>query len=173
VERAHEAALEQIATTKPRDDVVFRPAPGAVVVVNGDLTMYGSHAIFRGGRRPDGTYTLQARRLRSEMRSLGTASRHVVFENVKAATFLITGTRFITIRGGDFGPNVACWPRGRTGAGDYGAPIAPETWCPEGSGYEETGNAADFQAKIGPNGAVPRTSSSTGSGSTTRTRSTS
>ncbi len=83
--------------------VVFQPAGDGTVIVDGDLTMQGSHAVFRGGRRIDGSYTFQARRVLSSIgSSLATVSSHVTFRNLKAETFAITGTRFITFQGGDY-----------------------------------------------------------------------
>ncbi len=133
--------------------VRFQPAAGATVVVDGDLTMHGSYAEFLGSKRPDGSYTLRMRRLRSEIVNLSNASTHVTFAGIKAATFFITGSRFVTIRDSDFGPNVACWPRGKTGWG-IEVEITTAGWCPIGSGFEETGNTDGFEPRIGPDGSI-------------------
>lgn len=138
-----------------KKEIVFTPLPGATVVVNGDLDMRGSHAVFRGEQREDGSWSFRVRKVRSEIVAAATASRHVVFEELKAETFMITGSSFITLRGGDYGPGVACWPRGTTGPGPSGGEITESMWCPAGSGYERSGNTDAYQPKIGPNGAVP------------------
>ncbi|MBA2359344.1 MAG: recombinase family protein [Actinobacteria bacterium] len=140
---------------RPTGTVVFRPAPGATVVVDGDLTMQGSYAVFEGERRGDGSYSFRARRVQSGIgHSLATASTNVTFRNLKANTFSVTGTRSITFEGGDYGPSVACWPRGTTGAGPQGGEITPQMWCPIGSGFEETGNTSGTEPRIGPSGDV-------------------
>lgn len=138
-------------------DVVFRPAPGAAVVVNGDLTVKGSHAVFEGEKRRDGSYSFSARRVLSEIdSSLATASTNVTFRNLKANMFTVTGTRSIRFEGGDYGPSVACWPRGTTGSGPLGGEITPAMWCPVGSGYEESGNTSGTEPRIGPSGTIER-----------------
>ena len=136
--------------------VVFRVAKGQSALVDGELTMLGSHATFNGERRRDGSYSLRARRVVSVATSLATASRQVIFRDLKAETFAVTGTRSITFKGGDYGPNVACWPRGTTGTGPLGGEITAAMWCPVGSGYEGTGNTRGTSPRIGPNGAVTR-----------------
>jgi hypothetical protein len=135
--------------------VTFTVAKNASVVVQGDLKMLGSNAVFEGSKRRGGSYSFRARRVVSEIASsLGTTSRNVTFKHLKAETFVVTGTRNITFQGGDYGPSVACWPRGKTGVGPLGGPITPAMWCPVGSGYEITGNTDGFEPRIGPSGAV-------------------
>ena len=90
--------------------IVFRVAEGQSVFVDGELTMLGSNAIFDGERYRNGRYSLRARRVGSLAVSSDTASRHVTFRHLKAETFTVTGSRFITFKGGDYGPNVACGP---------------------------------------------------------------
>lgn len=137
--------------------VTFSVAGNATAAVEGDLTMLGSHAVFEGTRRPDGSYSLRARRVVSAIGdSLATASRRVTFRQLKAETFAVTGTSYITFEGGDFGPSVACWPRGKTGSGRLGGTITPDMWCPVGSGYELTGNTDGTEPRIGPSGAIAR-----------------
>ena len=145
--------VRKLNVTRP---IVFRVAEGESVFVDGELTMLGSNAIFDGERYRNGRYSLSARRVGSLAISSDTASRHVTFRHLKAETFTVTGTRFITFKGGDYGPNVACWPRGTTGVGPLGGEIAAAMWCPVGSGYEVSGNSGGTAPRIGPNGAVKR-----------------
>lgn len=86
--------------------VVFRPAADAVVVVDGNLTMYGSNAIFRGSKGP---YNFRlTRNLVSEAVAGPATSHHVVFQNLDGAAFVIGPNHHITIKGGDWGPNYIC-----------------------------------------------------------------
>jgi hypothetical protein len=119
-------------------DVVFQPAPGATVQLDGDLVMYGSHAIFRN---------LHLRKLVSAA-SVGALTSHaVVFENLDGETFNIGPNYGITIKGGDWGPSLACHARGSA--------FAASSWCPVGSPYASTGNdgsAGDWENHVGPDG---------------------
>jgi hypothetical protein len=85
-----------------RRNVVLRPARGETVRINGDLTMYGSHAVFRGSRRP---YNFKLHYLRSEATAGRETSQHVTFVNLDGAGFSIGPNRHIKIDGGDWGPN--------------------------------------------------------------------
>ena len=142
---------DKLALSKP---IVFQPAKGAVVKIDGALVVLGSNLVIKGSRLANGDWTFRMNQLRNEAVDAETVSRNVVFENLKASVFAITATRFITIRGGDFGPSVGCWPRGTTGVGGNGGEITPEMWCPVGSGYETTGNTRDFEPRIGPHGSL-------------------
>jgi hypothetical protein len=86
-------------------DVVFFPAPGQTVAIDGNLEMLGSHAIFRGSANPS---NFKLRVLSSEAVAGATTSNHVTFENLDGAAFSIGPNRNITISGGDWGPNVIC-----------------------------------------------------------------
>jgi hypothetical protein len=86
--------------------VVFRPAAGARVTIQGDLVMFGSNAIFRGSKRP---YNFRlGRNLISDARRGASTSHHVYFENLDGAAFTIGPNHHITIKGGDWGPNYIC-----------------------------------------------------------------
>jgi hypothetical protein len=86
--------------------VLFRPAPRAKVVIQGDLEMYGSNAIFRGSRKP---YNFRIARNLLSTASRGPAtSHHVRFENLDGSAFVIGPNHHITIKGGDWGPNYIC-----------------------------------------------------------------
>jgi hypothetical protein len=89
----------KVAATR---NVVFRPASGGTVQIAGDLVMYGSHAVFRGSRNP---YNFKLRYLRSEAISGPNTSRRVTFVDLDGAGFLVGPNAYITIRGGDWGPN--------------------------------------------------------------------
>jgi hypothetical protein len=93
-------------------NVVFRPATGGTVQINGDLVMYGSHAVFRGSRSP---YNFKLRYVRSEAVSGPTTSRHVSFVNLDGAGFLIGPNAYITIQGGDWGPNTCAGEENKIG----------------------------------------------------------
>jgi hypothetical protein len=82
-------------------NVLFRPAPGAIVNVNGTLTMYGSHAVFQGGKNP---YTFRIKYLNNWVDRMRTRSNHVTYENLDGRNFSIGPAAYITIRGGDWGP---------------------------------------------------------------------
>ena len=88
-------------------DVVFFPAPGQVVTLDGDLVMYGSHAIFRGSPSP---FNLKLRMILSEAVEGAQTSNNVRFEHIDGAAFSISANRNITVLGGDWGPNVLCAP---------------------------------------------------------------
>jgi hypothetical protein len=122
-------------------DVVFQPAAGATVQIYGDLWMYGSHAIFRN---------LKLHKLVSQGLPAPFTSHDVVFENLDGETFNIGPNYRITIKGGDWGPSLAC--RARDSAYD------PSTWCPVDSPYASTGNdgiaAGDYENHIGPDGDI-------------------
>jgi hypothetical protein len=127
-------------------NVVFRPAPGATVNVAGELTMYGSHATFLGSANP---YDFKVRKLASEGTRGPLTSNHVEFVNLKSETFAIGPNYDITIKGGDFGPSVACRARGSA--------TPRSSWCPAGSPYARTGNdgaAGRFENVIGPDGNI-------------------
>jgi chitodextrinase len=85
-------------------DVVLLPAAGATVTISGDLNVYGSHLQVRGSSA--GNFKLH------NLNVLGTAgsntAQHDIFENLDGAGFQIGPTSFITIKGGDWGPNYVC-----------------------------------------------------------------
>jgi hypothetical protein len=121
-------------------DVVFQPAAGATVQIDGDLTMYGSHAVFRN---------LKLQKLVSQASAGALTSHDVVFENLDGETFNIGPNYRITIKGGDWGPSLACHARESS--------YAPATWCPAGSPYAASGNdgnAGDWENHIGPDGNI-------------------
>jgi hypothetical protein len=122
-------------------DVVFQPAAGATVQIDGDLTMYGSHAVFRN---------LKLQKLVSQATQGDALTSHdVVFENLDGETFNIGPNYRITIKGGDWGPSLACHAREST--------YAPATWCPAGSPHATTGNdgnAGDWENHVGPDGNI-------------------
>jgi hypothetical protein len=78
-------------------DVVFVPAAGATVTVDGDLVVYGSHVVFRGPK-PDAIHVRSA--------WARAPASHVRFENMDGASFQVFGSSFVTIKGGDWGPAV-------------------------------------------------------------------
>lgn len=121
-------------------DVVFQPADGATVQIDGDLWMYGSHAIFRN---------LKLHKLVSQASPGALTSHDVVFDNLDGETFNIGPNYGITIKGGDWGPSLACRARGSA--------YDPSTWCPAGSPHAATGNdgnAGDWENHIGPDGNI-------------------
>jgi hypothetical protein len=121
-------------------DVVFQPAAGATVQIDGDLSMYGSHAVFRN---------LKLHKLVSAASTGALTSHDVMFENLDGETFNIGPNFRITIKGGDWGPSLAC--HARDSAYD------PATWCPAGSPHAATGNdgnAGDWENHIGPDGNI-------------------
>jgi hypothetical protein len=121
-------------------DVVFQPAAGATVQIDGDLWMYGSHAIFRN---------LKLHKLVSQGLPAPFTSHDVVFENLDGENFNIGPNYDITIKGGDWGPSLACRARGSS--------YDPSTWCPLGSPYASTGNdgaEGDWENHIGPDGNI-------------------
>jgi hypothetical protein len=121
-------------------DVVFQPAAGATVQIDGDLSMYGSHAVFRN---------LKLHKLVSEASAGALTSHDVVFENLDGETFNIGPNYRITIKGGDWGPSLACHARDST--------YDPATWCPAGSPHAATGNdgnAGDWENHVGPDGNI-------------------
>jgi hypothetical protein len=121
-------------------DVVFQPATGATVQIDGDLWMYGSHAVFRN---------LKLHKLVSQALPGALTSHDVVFENVDGETFNIGPNYRIAIKGGDWGPSLACRARGSA--------YDPSTWCPAGSPHAATGNdgnAGDWENHIGPDGNI-------------------
>jgi hypothetical protein len=79
--------------------VVFRPAPSALVTVQGMLD-FGLASI---GRRSARHVTIRNFAVTNEIRAWAT-SEDLVWENIDANAFLIDGGRRITVRGGDFGP---------------------------------------------------------------------
>ncbi|HEU4975488.1 MAG TPA: hypothetical protein VFT50_10405 [Baekduia sp.] len=84
--------------------VVLEPAPGDVVRIAGDLTVAGSHLVVSGG---GGRSRLHLRYAISEATDPAqSSSRDVTFENLDGAGFVIGPTERITVRGGDWGPNV-------------------------------------------------------------------
>jgi hypothetical protein len=129
-----------------RSNVVFRPAPGATVTIAGDLAMLGSHATFLGSAAP---YDFKLRKLTNIATRGPTTSNHVEFVNLHGETFTIGPNRDITVKGGDWGPSVACHARGST---------TPRSgWCPAGSIYSKTGNtgsAGSYENGIGPDGTI-------------------
>jgi hypothetical protein len=129
----------------PRN-VIFRPAPGATVNVAGELAMYGSHATFLGSAHP---FNFKLRKLTSVGTAGPTTSNHVEFVNLDGETFSIGPNRDITIKGGDWGPSVACHARGSR--------TSPASWCPAGSPYARTGNDGSngsYENGIGPDGTI-------------------
>ncbi|HET8606467.1 MAG TPA: hypothetical protein VFL66_05490 [Gaiellaceae bacterium] len=127
-------------------NVVFRPAPGATVTIAGDLAMYGSHATFLGARAP---WSFRLRKLSSVATRGPLTSNHVAFVNLKGETFSIGPNYDIAVRGGDFGPSVACYARGSA--------TNPAAWCPRGSPYARTGNGGSggsYENEIGPDGTI-------------------
>ena len=84
-------------------DVVLMPAPGATVTINGDLNVYGSHLDIRGTPSNFKLHNLEV---------LGTqgsnTAQHDTFENLDGAGFEVGPTSYITIQGGDWGPNYVC-----------------------------------------------------------------
>ena len=122
-------------------NVVFQPAPGATVQIDGDLWMYGSHAIFRN---------LKLHKLVSQALPGPLTSHDVVFDNLDGETFNIGPNYDIAIVGGDWGPSLACHARG--------SGFDPSTWCPAGSPHAaegNDGNAGDWENHIGPDGEIP------------------
>jgi hypothetical protein len=122
-------------------DVVFQPAAGATVQIDGDLTMYGSHAIFRN---------LRLHKLVSDALEGALTSHDVTFENLQGETFNIGPNYRISIVGGDWGPSLACHARDSA--------FDPSTWCPTGSPHAaegNDGNAGDWENHIGPDGTIP------------------
>jgi hypothetical protein len=98
--------------------VRLSPAPGELVTIAGDLIMYGSNAVFDGG---DGRSRLRLRNLFSQAVAGARTSHDVTFENLDGAAFLIGPNRRITIRGGDWGPNVLCG-----GGGTHESKVGPD-----------------------------------------------
>ena len=127
-------------------NVVFKPAPGAVVRLAGELTMYGSHATFLGSGTPS---NFRLRKLTSVATAGPTTSNHVAFVDLDGETFTIGPNYAITIKGGDWGPSVACHARNsKTSRG---------SWCPAGSVYAHTGNDGSngsYENGIGPDGTI-------------------
>jgi hypothetical protein len=127
-------------------NVVFRPAPGATVTIAGELSMYGSHATFLGSVHP---FNFRLRKLTSIATRGPTTSNHVEFVNLDGETFTIGSNRDITIKGGDWGPSVACHARN--------SKTSPASWCPAGSLYARTGNDGtngSYENGIGPDGTI-------------------
>lgn len=121
-------------------DVVFQPASGASVQIDGDLWMYGSHAIFRD---------IKLHKLVSQALPGALTSHDVVFANLDGETFNIGPNHDIAIVGGDWGPSLACHARGSA--------FDPSTWCPAGSPHAaqgNDGNAGDWENHIGPDGNI-------------------
>lgn len=122
------------------NNVVFQPAAGATVQIDGDLWMYGSHATFRN---------LKLHKLVNQALPGALTSHDVVFENLDGETFNIGPNYRIAIVGGDWGPSLACRARGSA--------YPPSTWCPAGSPHAATGNdgnAGDWENHIGPDGNI-------------------
>jgi chitodextrinase len=86
-------------------DVVFQPAATATVTINGDLNVYGSHIDFRGSASP---YNIKLHNLEVIGTAGSNTANHDTFENLDGAGFEIGPTSFITIKGGDWGPNYVC-----------------------------------------------------------------
>lgn len=85
-----------------RANVTFVPAPGATVTVDGDLVMYGSHAVFRS----PSPKRFRVRNLWSQAVRGPATSNHVTFDGLHAATFSVGPNLAITLRRLDVGPNV-------------------------------------------------------------------
>jgi hypothetical protein len=127
-------------------NVVFQPAPGATVKIAGELTMYGSHATFLGSGNPS-NFRLQ--KLTSVATAGKTTSNHVTFVNLDGETFTIGPNYAITIKGGDWGPSVACHARN--------SKTKRATWCPAGSPHARVGNdgsQGSYENGIGPDGTI-------------------
>jgi hypothetical protein len=127
-------------------NVVFRPARGAIVTIAGDLAVYGSHVSFVGSAHP---YDFRLRKLSSVATKGRLTSNHVLFQNLDGQTFTIGPNYDITIRGGDWGPSVACYARGSA--------TSSTAWCPAGSPYARSGNggsAGPYENNIGPDGSI-------------------
>ena len=127
-------------------NVVFQPAPGATVRLAGELTMYGSHATFLGSGTPS---NFRLRKLTSVATAGPTTSNHVAFVDLDGETFTIGPNYAITIKGGDWGPSIACHARNsKTSRG---------SWCPAGSVYARAGNDGSngsYENGIGPDGTI-------------------
>jgi hypothetical protein len=127
-------------------NVVFQPAPGAKVKIAGELTMYGSHATFLGSGKPS-NFRLQ--KLTSVATAGKTTSNHVTFVDLDGETFTIGPNYAIAIKGGDWGPSIACHARNsKTKRG---------SWCPAGSIYARSGNDGSngsYENGIGPDGTI-------------------
>jgi hypothetical protein len=89
-------------------NVVFQPAHRAIVRIAGELTMYGSHATFLGSGKPS---NFRLRKLTSVATRGATTSNHVSFVDLDGETFTIGPNYAITIKGGDWGPSIACHAR--------------------------------------------------------------
>jgi hypothetical protein len=127
-------------------NVVFRPAPGARVLIAGELTMYGSHATFLGSGKPS---NFRLRKLTSVATRGALTSNHVAFVDLDGETFTIGPNSDITIKGGDFGPSVACHARN--------SKTPRKSWCPVGSPYARVGNDGSngsYENGIGPDGTI-------------------
>jgi hypothetical protein len=92
----------------PTRCIVFRPAAGAVVTLDGDLTMYGSNALFQGTGNPS---SFRVHNLLSEAIPGPATSHNVIFENLDGAAFQIGPNHHIFVKGGDWGPNYICGDR--------------------------------------------------------------
>jgi hypothetical protein len=127
-------------------NVVFRPARGARVTIAGELTMYGSHATFLGSGKPS---NFRLRKLTSVATRGALTSNHVAFVDIDGETFTIGPNYDITIKGGDFGPSVACHARN--------SKTPRNSWCPAGSPYARAGNDGSngsYENGIGPDGTI-------------------
>jgi hypothetical protein len=87
---------------RARASVVFEPGPGQDVVLDGDLTVAASRAVFRGHEHP---HDFHVRYVISLASSGPTTSSHVAFEQLDGAAFVIGPNDHISIVGGDWGPN--------------------------------------------------------------------
>jgi hypothetical protein len=135
-----------VSKVRASRNVVFQPAPGAKVKVAGELTMYGSRATFLGSGKPS---NFHVRKLTSVATRGATTSNHVLFQDLDGETFTIGPNYAITIRGGDWGPSVACHAR------NSNTPRA--SWCPAGSVYARSGNDGNdgsYENGIGPDGTI-------------------
>ena len=72
-------------------DVIFRPAPGAAVVVSGALAVYGKHVEFADMKLAGGW-------------SAKSSSVDLTFRNVSTPNFSIQSARWVNILGGEVGP---------------------------------------------------------------------
>jgi chitodextrinase len=86
-------------------DVVFQPAAGSTVTINGDLSVFGSHIAFRGSGSP---YNLKLHNLLVQGTAGSNTAQFDTFENLDGAGFEIGPTHHITLKGGDWGPNYVC-----------------------------------------------------------------
>jgi hypothetical protein len=74
------------------DDVVFKPASGATVTVNTELSVYASHVTFEGLKLAEGWKTYRQ-------------TVDVTFRNVSSRHFFIWSSSNVSVIGGEVGPS--------------------------------------------------------------------